>query len=268
MTQSVVCATNTPSWRSRFTGKERDAESGNDYFFARYYASSMGRFMSPDPLNPVRSSRRVLQQILDDPQEWNKYSYGLNNPVRYQDSSGNFTSKDHSAMEMQALRESGYSERAASRAAVADVHMDNGFNMASGVPFLHHFVTTGDNPQHGEQEDGSSVAAAKEQSSTFMANKEIEAADLALTGHTGEALDALGQASHTAQDIVRHQYEPAGDHPLGEAPATDAETKAAVAATKEVEKGFETSLNAIGHNLGMSPAQVKGVLDKVKAGPQ
>jgi RHS repeat-associated protein len=31
-----------------FTGKERDTESGNDYFGARYYASSMGRFMSPD----------------------------------------------------------------------------------------------------------------------------------------------------------------------------------------------------------------------------
>ena len=31
-----------------FTGKERDTESGNDYFGARYYASSMGRFISPD----------------------------------------------------------------------------------------------------------------------------------------------------------------------------------------------------------------------------
>ncbi|MGA3093249.1 MAG: RHS repeat-associated core domain-containing protein, partial [Terriglobales bacterium] len=33
----------------KFTGKERDTESGNDYFGARYYASSMGRFMSVDP---------------------------------------------------------------------------------------------------------------------------------------------------------------------------------------------------------------------------
>jgi RHS repeat-associated protein len=31
-----------------FTGKERDQESGNDYFGARYYASTMGRFLSPD----------------------------------------------------------------------------------------------------------------------------------------------------------------------------------------------------------------------------
>ena len=32
----------------RFTGKERDSESGLDYFGARYYGSNMGRFMSPD----------------------------------------------------------------------------------------------------------------------------------------------------------------------------------------------------------------------------
>ncbi|MFP5237880.1 MAG: RHS repeat-associated core domain-containing protein [Acidobacteriota bacterium] len=31
-----------------FTQHERDAETGNDYFGARYYASSMGRFLSPD----------------------------------------------------------------------------------------------------------------------------------------------------------------------------------------------------------------------------
>ena len=33
---------------SRYTGKERDTESGLDYFGARYYSSGMGRWMSPD----------------------------------------------------------------------------------------------------------------------------------------------------------------------------------------------------------------------------
>jgi len=41
--QQTICT-------SHFTGKERDAESGNDYFNARYFGSSMGRFLSPDPL--------------------------------------------------------------------------------------------------------------------------------------------------------------------------------------------------------------------------
>jgi len=30
------------------TGKERDSESGNDYFEAHYFSSAMGRFMSPE----------------------------------------------------------------------------------------------------------------------------------------------------------------------------------------------------------------------------
>ncbi len=34
----------------KFTGKERDTESGLDNFGKRYNASSLGRFMTPDPL--------------------------------------------------------------------------------------------------------------------------------------------------------------------------------------------------------------------------
>jgi RHS repeat-associated protein len=57
----------------KFTGKERDAESGLDYFGARYFGSTMGRFMSPDgPFN---------DQSPDNPQSWNLYSYGRNNPL-------------------------------------------------------------------------------------------------------------------------------------------------------------------------------------------
>jgi RHS repeat-associated protein len=48
MTQSAVCASDVRSASPLSTGKERDAESGNDYFDARYYSSAMGRFMSPD----------------------------------------------------------------------------------------------------------------------------------------------------------------------------------------------------------------------------
>ena len=48
----------------RCTGKERDSESGNDYFGARYYESTMGRFLSPDPL--LNSGRP------DNPQTWNR----------------------------------------------------------------------------------------------------------------------------------------------------------------------------------------------------
>jgi RHS repeat-associated protein len=71
--------------RPRSTGKERDSESGNDYFGARYYASSMGRFMSPDwsaKQEPVPYAK------LDNPQSLNLYAYVLNNPLTHVDPDG------------------------------------------------------------------------------------------------------------------------------------------------------------------------------------
>jgi RHS repeat-associated protein len=65
----------------KFTGKERDSESGLDNFGARYNASSMGRFMTPDPIH-------VMKQKLVDPQQWNMYSYVRNSPLRLVDPTG------------------------------------------------------------------------------------------------------------------------------------------------------------------------------------
>ena len=67
--------------RSRCTGKERDSESGLDNFGARYDASSMGRFMTPDPIH-------IMKQKLIDPQQWNMYAYVRNNPLRFTDPTG------------------------------------------------------------------------------------------------------------------------------------------------------------------------------------
>ncbi|WP_031497855.1 RHS repeat-associated core domain-containing protein [Bryobacter aggregatus] len=63
------------------SGKERDAETGLDFFGARYMSSAMGRFTSPDvPL---------LDQQPGDPQSWNLYSYVRNNPLIFTDPTGN-----------------------------------------------------------------------------------------------------------------------------------------------------------------------------------
>lgn len=66
--------------RQKFTSKERDDETGLDFFVARYYASGQGRFVSPDPLLASRAT--------GSPQSWNRYSYVLNNPLRYIDPTG------------------------------------------------------------------------------------------------------------------------------------------------------------------------------------
>jgi RHS repeat-associated protein len=88
MMSSTVCAKTTYFSRYLFTGKERDAESGNDYFGARYYASNMGRFMSPDW---AEKAEPVPYAKLDDPQSLNLYTYGLNNPLSVVDDDGHFS---------------------------------------------------------------------------------------------------------------------------------------------------------------------------------
>ncbi len=64
-----------------FTGKERDRETGQDYFGARYFWTAMGRFTTVDPIF-------ISRQRLDDPQQWNNYEYGRNNPLRFVDPTG------------------------------------------------------------------------------------------------------------------------------------------------------------------------------------
>jgi RHS repeat-associated protein len=64
----------------RFTAKERDAETGLDYFNFRYMSSAQGRFTSPD--EPFGGWDQ------HDPQSFNLYNYAANNPLRYTDPDG------------------------------------------------------------------------------------------------------------------------------------------------------------------------------------
>ena len=85
----------------KFTGKERDAETGLDYFGARYLSGAQGRFTSPDPFNPMidfaaqsddeddlAEARIRFNDYIGNPQHWNRYTYGLNNPLKYVDRDG------------------------------------------------------------------------------------------------------------------------------------------------------------------------------------
>jgi len=60
--------------------KERDNETGLDYFLARYYSSTQGRFTSPDI--------PFADQSEGNPQSWNLYAYVGNNPLKYIDPFG------------------------------------------------------------------------------------------------------------------------------------------------------------------------------------
>ena len=67
----------------KFTGQERDTESGLDFFNARHYSITTGRFMSPDPYNGSFD--------LANPQSFNRYAYVGNNPLSFTDPSGLLT---------------------------------------------------------------------------------------------------------------------------------------------------------------------------------
>src|SRR5450432_946525 len=70
---------NTCPQNYKFTGKERDSESILDYFIARHYGSSLGRFMQPDDDSGQEPS---------DAQSWNLYDYVENGPLNRVDPSG------------------------------------------------------------------------------------------------------------------------------------------------------------------------------------
>lgn len=104
--------------RQKFTGYERDTETGLDFAQARYYASTQGRFTGVDPFDPIlvrqgaadkESAEQEFRAYLGQPQQWNRYTYAVNNPLLYVDPTGEAIqlSNDEKERErqMQALRE-------------------------------------------------------------------------------------------------------------------------------------------------------------------
>lgn len=84
--RSTALGYTADSVRQKFTGYERDWESGLDFAQARYYANSQGRFTGGDPL--------LASAMASEPQSWNRYSYTHNNPLVFVDPSGMMTQQN------------------------------------------------------------------------------------------------------------------------------------------------------------------------------
>ena len=77
--------TSTCGQNYKFEGKERDIETGNDNFGARYYRSALGRWMSPD-WSAIPAP--VPYANLTNPQTLNLYAMTSDNPETFADLDG------------------------------------------------------------------------------------------------------------------------------------------------------------------------------------
>lgn len=200
-----------PSTR-HFTGKERDSESGLDNFGARYDTSSMGRFMSPDPLGGD----------LMNPQSLNGYAYVLNNPLSNTDPTGLYTCKDSTDCSSKAdqkfektlagLRDSKDADVARAAAAYGGMNKDNG-------------VTVGFANLSAKGENGNTVSTIGYADGSLRANSDVTinskidgdsyAAAIGHEGsHAADAQDVVrsgltedGKGIHAGEDITHYQSE-------------------------------------------------------------
>lgn len=78
----MMCGSPCPTNTVRFTAKDRDAETGLDYFGARYMSAAQGRWASADPINLTDARLGSPTSTL------NKYAYAASNPLKYIDPDG------------------------------------------------------------------------------------------------------------------------------------------------------------------------------------
>jgi RHS repeat-associated protein len=188
--------------RLRFTGKERDLRSddtpyGLDYFGARYFSGAQRRWTSPDP------SGRFDPR---NPQSWNRYSYGFNNPVRYVDPNGEWPQEYHYQLIHDTFGHYGSHFEQVLRS--ANDWVDSRSNQSPERSFMHG-MADGVHLQRPEQArrlaDDYVIAelqAAVDQQLHFETNGG--------TAYSEAALERFGHALHTVTDIEtpQHQFQP------------------------------------------------------------
>ncbi len=112
--------------RYRYTGMERDGESGLEYHGARYYAPWLGRWTAPDQ-HPERI-------------DGNRYAYVKNNPVTFRDPNGLSEEPIHGALTYRLALAAGFSEEDAATIALSAAGMDHekDYRPGEGIEIITH----------------------------------------------------------------------------------------------------------------------------------
>jgi len=101
--------------RKKFTGHERDEETGLDYMLARYYGPGLGRFLSVDPGFDVQP---------ENPQSWGLVTYVRNSPAAALDPTGRYNEDFHRGLTEALALAAGYSNTASTGIAEWDARVD------------------------------------------------------------------------------------------------------------------------------------------------
>jgi RHS repeat-associated protein len=186
--------TNTCAQNYKFTGKERDSESGLDNFIARYDASSLGRFMTPDEIGPG--------QHPENPQSWNLYSYVMNNPLTLTDPTGQYVcaksvsasqcdnfQKTLDAAQKAANNLTGQAAKDAQRAidAYGKQGVDNGVTIAQGkvgADTAETAVVGAAGAKTANNPNGQNITVTFDKASNMLNGQNVDAV-AALTAHEG-----------------------------------------------------------------------------------
>jgi RHS repeat-associated protein len=246
----------------KFTGKERDAETGNDYFGARYLSSAQGRFTSPDP------SR--LSAFIESPQTWNMYVYAYNNPLQFVDENGSWPTQIHNKIIDAAFPNLTTAQRQILKdvSAHQDAILTDG-NIMGGQAGALSF-------QHAMRDSGQSVAEAESDYNYFVSLNEDEATRIQIgfwaagnQGFSNNALAEFALALHAILDSTSPSH--AGfqvwelshlrEHKKAEASITPQQLNAAVSAA---QNAFNTTFHPTFNFVFGQPGQQQSAPNKPK----
>jgi len=160
---------NVISQNLRFPGQYYDAETGLHYNYHRYYSPKLGRYLTPDP---------VMRQ--------NLYVY-VNNPIRYTDPLGLWTSEGHTNLTYRAnimLGDNGFYYDDIQNIIKGDISVDKGLNYFR--PDLHYEPNTQVNAENN------------------INNQIQKALQYELSENHDQAMIELGKGLHTLQDYYSH----------------------------------------------------------------
>jgi RHS repeat-associated protein len=194
MTNRTMCVTMPLQFLSRIPSKERDQETGLDFFEARYFSAAEGRFTSPDP------SRESVD--ITNPQTWNRYSYTYNNPLKYIDTNGKWPTPIHNQILANAFPGLSPKELDVLQAASYNTDFKNQYNGKDPQDPSNSFI-------HAMRDGttGQSIEEAQALTNEFLCGNEGSAMSEQMTyednggkGLSTKALSSMGNALHTIMD--------------------------------------------------------------------